>query len=399
MENWIINHLAARAHYEMPRALQIEGQLKYMITDVWFSSIWREMQAPGQTMKKLLQRGSSAIPDSKVKSFNTAAIAWELLWKLTKKNAWELILARNTWYQEKVADLLEKMDIAPEDIFYSFAYTALRPMGKLRSGVKKILYQMDPGMEEELLVQEEYRKTGIPNTSWTPAPSVYWQNWKKELELSDTIIVNSEWSKSALMKQDVPENKIAVIPLPYTIPSTSWDFQRQYPDKFTRDRPMRVLFLGTLTVRKGFHRVLEVAKALEHDPVEFYFVGQKEFEFETRENMRCFGHVSREDTIEFYKNSDVFLFPTLSDGFGLTQLEALSWKLPVISSSFCGEVVEDEVSGKILTENTAGEITEMIRFFLLNPERLAEYASNGLSRAGQFNHARFSKELLKEGRA
>jgi glycosyltransferase involved in cell wall biosynthesis len=36
------------------------------------------------------------------------------------------------------------------------------------------------------------------------------------------------------------------------------------------------------------------------------------------------------------------VFPTFSDGFGLTQLEAQAWILPIITTNFCGKLVEDE---------------------------------------------------------
>jgi glycosyltransferase involved in cell wall biosynthesis len=294
-----------------------------------------------------------------------------------------------------VADLLPKLNIESADIFYSFAYTGLKPMQKLKPRVKKILYQMDPGLEEEILVQEEYRKAGISSTSWQPAPQVYWDNWKKELVISDKIVVNSAWSKAALMKQGIPEEKIAIVPLPYTIPTSAYDFKREYPEKFTKERPLRALFLGTLTVRKGFHRVLEVAKALKDEPVEFYLVGQKEFDFDAGKNVKFFGHVSREDTIEFYKKSDVFLFPTLSDGFGLTQVEALSWKLPVVASRFCAEVVEDGKSGVVLAENSIECLTSVISLYLNNPELLQTMSSFALERAEKFSSEVFANCLVK----
>ena len=42
--------------------------------------------------------------------------------------------------------------------------------------------------------------------------------------------------------------------------------------------------------------------------------------------------------------ADVFVLPTLSDGFALTQLEAMAHDLPVIATLACGEVVEPGVS-------------------------------------------------------
>lgn len=68
---------------------------------------------------------------------------------------------------------------------------------------------------------------------------------------------------------------------------------------------------------------------------------------QSHEPVRWIGSVPRSATAMYYQLADVFLFPTLSDGFGLTQLEAQAWKLPIITSKFCGEVVKDRVNGAI----------------------------------------------------
>lgn len=252
---------------------------------------------------------------------------------------------------------------------------------------------MDPGLWEELLVFEEYEKNPALKTGWTKAPNQYWKNWKEELTMADQIIVNSEWSKKALEKIGIHESKIKIVFLPYKIPDSAQYFKRGYPDKFTKDRPMRVLFLGTLTLRKGFHRLLEAAKMLEKEPVEFVLVGEKEFDFENRPNLKVFNHVSRAETIEFYQNSDVFLFPTLSDGFGLTQLEALACKLPVISSLNCGNVVSHGFNGVILEENTSQEIADKVLNLCRNPHILHEMSANTLDSVKRFSHEKFSEIL------
>ena len=60
--------------------------------------------------------------------------------------------------------------------------------------------------------------------------------------------------------------------------------------------------------------------------------------------------VTRKQAAEFYRDADVFILPTLSDGFAITQLEAQAHGLPVIASKNCGKVVENGVNGIILDE-------------------------------------------------
>ncbi|HEV8168055.1 MAG TPA: glycosyltransferase, partial [Pyrinomonadaceae bacterium] len=60
-----------------------------------------------------------------------------------------------------------------------------------------------------------------------------------------------------------------------------------------------------------------------------------------------------------------------SDGFGLTQLEAQSWKLPVVASRYCGEVVRDGFNGALLEEVSGEAIANVVRQFLETPASLS----------------------------
>src|SRR4029077_18394116 len=112
------------------------------------------------------------------------------------------------------------------------------------------------------------------------------------------------------------------------------------PNHFTTDRPLRVLFLGLINLRKGVARLLEAARILRDEPVEFWMVGPVEIaRASTIGNAGCvkwFGPVTREKAADYYRNADLFILPTLSDGFAITQLEAQAHGLPVIASKCCG---------------------------------------------------------------
>jgi len=86
---------------------------------------------------------------------------------------------------------------------------------------------------------------------------------------------------------------------------------------------------------------------------------------------RWFSVAPRGKVDSYYRDSDVFILPTLSDGFGLTQLEAQSWKLPVIASRYCGEVVRDGVNGVLLEEVSGVAIANVLRQFLQTPATLS----------------------------
>jgi glycosyltransferase involved in cell wall biosynthesis len=157
---------------------------------------------------------------------------------------------------------------------------------------------------------------------------------------------------------------------------------------------MRVLFLGQINLRKGVGQLLEAVELLSGENVEFWFVGPTQIHvpqsLKLHPQVRWFGVAPRVEVASYYRDADVFIFPTLSDGFGLTQLEAQSWKLPVIASRNCGEVVRDDYNGVILEEVSGQAIANALLSLLRSPETLS--ALSVRSAVGE----RFSLKKLAE---
>ncbi len=101
-------------------------------------------------------------------------------------------------------------------------------------------------------------------------------------------------------------------------------------------------------------------------------------------SVRFTGPVPRDAVASAYAEADVMLFPTLSDGFGLTQLEALAAGLPVIASRHCGAVVEDGVTGLILDPVTPETIAAAVERLLADPCALARMAVAAPTAAARF---------------
>jgi glycosyltransferase involved in cell wall biosynthesis len=87
------------------------------------------------------------------------------------------------------------------------------------------------------------------------------------------------------------------------------------------------------------------------------------------------GPVTRDRVGEVYSGADVFIFPTHSDGFGLTQLEAQAWRLPVIASRSCGDVVMDGDNGILLDAVTPEGIRGSLMHCLKNPSLLRKWSA------------------------
>jgi glycosyltransferase involved in cell wall biosynthesis len=349
---WFCCQLGAREHYAVPRALQRSGLLGQFITDVWSSAF---------------RRFHPELANARVTAPNIAALTFELKASLTRENGWKLITRRNEWFQRHAVKQLASAETNGKHTVFAYSYAAEQIFKFARKrGWRTVLGQIDPGPADERIVAGLHEKFG---SDWEAAPSEYWNRWRTECELADQILVNSAWSREALLSEGVPAKKIRLVPVAYE--TTGRSFERQYPEEFSSKRPLRVLFLGQISLRKGVGQLLEAVKLLNGENVEFWFVGPTQIDIPQQPGIKCFGVVPRVEVDKYYRDADVFILPTLSDGFGLTQLEAQSWKLPVVASRYCGEVVRDGFNGVVLEEVSAGAIADVLLRFLRSPEVLS----------------------------
>ena len=355
MQSWICCQLGAREHYAVPRALKRGGLLEELITDLWL---------------RRAGRFHAELAGVRVVAPNVSALTFELKASFARQNGWNLIGRRNQWFQKHAVAHLKATANGSHTVFaYSYAAKDIFKFARAR-GWRTVLGQIDPGPAEERIVAGLQKDSAIKHTHWEPAPQAYWDNWRDECSLADQIVVNSNWSRDALMSEGVPVEKIQVIPLAYEASTDMKSFERRYPPVFSAARPLRVLFLGQINLRKGVAHLLEAVRLLSGEPVEFWFVGPKQIELPLHPQMRWFDVAPRDKVERYYRDADVFILPTLSDGFGLTQLEAQAWKLPVIASLYCGEVVCDGVNGIVIERISGQAIADAVVGLLRSPERL-----------------------------
>ncbi len=386
---WICCQLGARERYAIPRALFRLNALDCLLTDAWVP--------PSSFLSKVCGRGSplgqrfhNELRDAPVKAFNSSLILFEALARARGFGEWAKIVARNRCFQRKLVSALSSLAAGPSakaagfgamtsdsPILLTYSYTALEPFRYAKAhGWKTLLVQIDPGPEEEAIVAEEAGRVPELAVGWQPAPPEYWNDWREECKLADRIVVNSEWSQEGLIRGGVPSEKVTVIPLAFEAPQIR--SARSYPERFTSERPMRVLFLGQINLRKGVARLLEAARDLRNEPVEFWLVGPVQVTNTSTigdaGRVKWFGAVTRDKAAEFYRNADVFILPTLSDGFAITQLEAQAYGLPVIASRRCGDIVQHNINGLVLDDPSIEAIESAIRFCLQNPGELARFS-------------------------
>lgn len=155
-----------------------------------------------------------------------------------------------------------------------------------------------------------------------------------------------------------------------------------------------MLFLSNLLESKGVFVLLDALKMLADKELAFYcdFVGGETKEIDNEKftlevNRRDLGrqvmyHGRKygKEKVRFFTDADIFVFPTYNEAFGLVNLEAMQYQLPIVTTDEGGipDVVQDGVNGIICERQNAESLAAAIEKLLLNPEQRKQMGQNGL---------------------
>jgi glycosyltransferase involved in cell wall biosynthesis len=393
--SWICAQIGAREHYAIPRVLHRSGKLEALFTDYWSHGLWHQLaRSP-----RLASRRHEDLTDAEVYSFNTTSVLDGLRKRLRPAtDPYSEFLRIGSRFGKKVrSSLARRREQHWENtIFFAYDTGFLQAAAWAKDqGAACIVGQMDPSRTEFEMVREEEKLW--PGWTKTPilVPEEYFAWRKAEWALADAIMVNSQWTLDALVQQGVPVDKIHIVPLAYETEDSS---EKALPPPVKPDsEPLRVLFLGQVNLRKGIQYLLEAAKLLKTENIEIDIAGPiaiaDQFVVKAPPNVRFHGAVTRDRVREFYNRADVFVLPTISDGFALTQLEAMAHGLPVITTPNCGRVVTEGVDGFIVPPRNATALADRLKTLLEDPERLQAMRESAQLAVTRFNLDHLDKNL------
>jgi glycosyltransferase involved in cell wall biosynthesis len=392
--SWIVSQVGNREHYAIARGLAQRNLLTTLVTDLWRPS-WIPTDRVNQLKWKPLQRWMGRSSEGlvgKVAHFNVESVlatAWH--YGRRPKELYTGHIEYGRWFARKTARLISRDRAAGVFFGYNTACLEALVVAK-RRGLFTIVDQIDPAQEEWQLVEAERRR--FPGWEAPPPeePTSYWRRLRAEWDLADLVVVNSDWSREALLKQGVPPEKLAVVPLAYDPPSRSLHEPRR------PDAPLQVLWLGTVTLRKGIPYLLEAAAKLPH--MQFHVAGpvliSPRVVRDAPSNVRFYGQVPQLLSGDHFRSADVFLLPTISDGFAITQLEAMAWGLPVIATAHCGKVVIDGHNGFVVPVRDADAIVSRLTALDGDRPRLAALSNNASASLAGFRLDVIVDKLLAE---
>jgi len=440
---WICSQIGAREHYAIPRVLHRNAKLERLYTDLWGGTMWKSfgsfLGSPAYS-----NRYHVDLADAKVESFDLTTIVDSTFGGSLKEKPFDWFLYVGSDFGKSVLESLKRKKGIDwkKTIFFGYDTGFLEPGRWVKAqGGRTVVCQMDPSRFEVDLVREEAKHWPGWSKGPVEVPENYFQRREQEWAAADLVMVNSGWTKKALIQQGVNKDKIVIVPLAYELGATpklkteAGTLKAGSGDKiFEADlrakpwenvlanlseggcrtgetknlnsrlqvdslsvRPLRVLYLGQVILRKGIQYLIEAARLLEYEPVKFDIVGALGISDQVVKsapaNMIFHGATSRDCAPKFFANADLFVLPTISDGFALTQLEAMASGLPVIATPNCGEVVTHGQDGLIVPARDARLLADSIRSLIANPEKLQLMSIEAIRKAELFNLTRLGEIL------
>lgn len=271
-------------------------------------------------------------------------------------------------------DKITSRKIDKNQLFFGWAQVSQHCFEKVKNhGINVLDYPIPHPLTWKKLLTEERSLTG--ETPHSLFSKMMTNRMLSEIELADFISIPSEFVKRSFVENGVDANKLILNP--YGIPSKLFSPSK----KKTTDKKLRVVFVGSIEIRKGIHYLLEAFSKLDPSLYDLQLVGgiHPDFhsfhkQFINLSHIHFLGPQSKMDVANIMQQSDVMVMPSILEGLSLTILEAMSCGLPVISTYNAGGlgVIEEEVDGFLIEIRNSEAIISKLSWCSANKEKLSE---------------------------
>ena len=271
-------------------------------------------------------------------------------------------LAKDKW------DIVHTWSGVSEEVLRSYSY---------QWGITLLMRGSAHVRAQSRLLEEESRRSGAEidrPTPWMIARET------REYALADQVVVLSTFARRTFEAEGFPPQKLSLVPLGVRTtafrPDAEMIAARQR--RLRSGAPLRVLYVGLLSYRKGLMDLAAVVKALAGDRFHFRFVGAALPEAaglvaELRGKADIVGKVPQHALPAIYNDADVFVFPTIEDGYAAVLAQAKAAGLPIIATpnSAGRDLLTPDHDGWIVPIRSPGAIIERLRHCEADREGLA----------------------------
>ena len=271
------------------------------------------------------------------------------------------------------------------DIVHAFTGVALESYRDLEARGRPVLRLLTRGSahirDQFKELHQESRRAGTP----IEMPSAWMMRRElQEYQVAHHIVTLSSYARDSFIRRGYPAEKVLRL-------SLGSDFTRFRPARDVIEKrlarirsgsPLQVVYAGNISLQKGIRDMIQIAKELA-GVVKFRLVGNITPDAASfmAASAGLFEHVERVPEAELprlYGEADVFVFPTLHDGFAAVLAQAKAACLPVICTQNCAgpDLIEDNRTGWVLPARRPDQFAEKLRAYDLDRASLAAHVEN-----------------------
>jgi glycosyltransferase involved in cell wall biosynthesis len=214
-------------------------------------------------------------------------------------------------------------------------------------------------------------------------------------------MVASSFTASTLSEHGVPRDRVHVAP--YGVDHNVFATRVRAPRE---EQPFTIIFVGSLVQRKGLSYLLDAIRLIRSQKIRVVLCGRGLIDRHLLEqysdlNLEINTGSPRAELVRKIHEADVFVLPSLAEGFGHVILEIMSCGVPAITTpNTCApDVMTDGVDGFIVPIRDAEAIAEKICWGIDNRRELAAMGVTAAEQARRFTWERFragAREAYRE---
>ena len=258
---------------------------------------------------------------------------------------------------------------------------------------------------------EEARKEVQFNPRWAPFmqfPSSSRRErirLNREIELASWILVGSEFVKRTFLSYGISSSKIQVVNLGVNLAElgvATKDIRLARMEKRLPSDPLNVIFVGQITQRKGLSYLLESfneANLPKRSKLEL--IGNTPFP-KIRRKLKHFPNVIHLGTLDKVQlgqkfcQANLYVLPSIVEGFALSAVEALATGIPVVVSTNTGvaDIIQDRIDGFIVEPRNKAKLQQILEFASQNPELIEEIGERGRDKAQIFTWEKYEVSVF-----
>lgn len=289
----------------------------------------------------------------------------------TKNPLWRSWLINNDLQKDKI------------DIFHGLSNEI--PFGIGKTNVKSIVTIHD-------LIFLRYPKLYPAIDRW-----IYNQKFKYACQNADVVIAVSQQTKRDIIDfYRIKEDKVRVVYQGITTPPIP--LQSSSKNEINK----YILCVATIAERKNQLTLVKAFEALNLPDYELVLVGGKT-SYQTQieeyiaqrklQNIRILNNVSFEELPNLYANADLFVYPSIFEGFGIPIIEAFQYNLPVVAAT--GSCLEEAGGSGAIYANPLEyqDLAEKMSQVLNNLDLYNQLIINGKEHLKQFSKEKIASDL------